>query len=564
MPVPRHTGLINSVLTHLSITNLTLVNHLELEFQAGMSAITGETGAGKSILLGALGLALGDRADSSLIAAGADRAELCASFDLSGLPEAIAWLNTKALNNDNHCILRRVITSDGRSRAFVNGSAMTLTELKDLSEMLLDIHSQHEHQSLLKKETHRRLLDEFGGLIGTVNDLEERYVTMTQLAQELETMCSDAEEASARVQLMSYQADELNTLALVGGELQNLELEQKRLDAADETRQTLIEIIRLCANENDTSASSQTSRALSLIDGMDDERLMPISEMLESALIQIDEAMTDIGTNLDQFEADPERLDQIVRRLASIYDIARKHKVNPEELTELTKQIQAELDALRNADEEIEALESQLTEAQSKYNELAEKLSVSRTRAANSLQADITKQLQALGMHGAAFEVAVRRSHPGRFGIDDIEFLIATIPGSDTGSLARIASGGELSRISLAIQVITAKTSNMPTLVFDEVDVGVGGATAEVVGSLLRKLGADTQVICVTHLPQVAAQAHQHYVVIKETSRHAASTTVVQLTKEEKVSEIARMLGGLEKTDESITHAEAMMSNNKT
>ncbi|MCS5575119.1 MAG: DNA repair protein RecN, partial [Pseudomonadales bacterium] len=267
---------------------------------------------------------------------------------------------------------------------------------------------------------------------------------------------------------------------------------------------------------------------------------------------------------LDQFEPDPERLDQIVRRLASIYDIARKHKVNPEELTELTKQIQAELDALRNADAEIEALESQLTEAQSKYNELAEKLSVSRTRAANSLQADITKQLQALGMHGAAFEVAVRRSHPGRFGIDDIEFLIATIPGSDTGALARIASGGELSRISLAIQVITAKTSNMPTLVFDEVDVGVGGATAEVVGSLLRKLGDDTQVICVTHLPQVAAQAHQHYVVIKETSRHAASTTVVQLTKEEKVSEIARMLGGLEKTDESITHAEAMMSNNKT
>ena len=549
------------MLTHLSIQNLTLVDKLDLEFSPGMSVITGETGAGKSIMLGALGLALGDRADSSLVADGSGRAEICASFDLSTSLDALAWLDAKELMDDNHCILRRVVSKDGRSRAFVNGSAMTLAELKELSEMLLDIHSQHEHQSLLKKETHRRLLDEYGGLTEVVGDLGERYRRMSDLEAELMQLKTDAEEKSARVQLLSYQAEELETLAMTGGELAELELEQKKLLAADESRSTLAEVIRLCSKEDDGSASSQTSRALSLIYAFEDDAILPIRDMLESAVIQLDEAMTDLEGNLGHFNADPERLADIERRLGSIYDIARKHKVHPEQLPGLTADIQAELSQILNADARIAELEKERDDAGSDYAVLAEKLSASRINTAASLEKEVTGQLQALGMSGAVFSASVRPTEQqGRYGTDDIEFLISTIPGSEPGSLARIASGGELSRISLAIQVITAQTSSTPTLVFDEVDVGVGGATAEVVGSLLRRLGGSTQVICVTHLPQVAAQGHQHYVVAKQTTDSSAATNVVQLNEEEKVDEIARMLGGVEKTDESVAHAQSMIN----
>ena len=551
------------MLTHLSIQNLTLVDKLELEFSPGMSAITGETGAGKSIMLGALGLALGDRADSSLISPGADRAEICASFDVSGQTEAIEWLDAKELSDDDQCILRRVVSTDGRSRAFVNGSAMTLNELKHLSGMLLDIHSQHEHQSLLKKETHRRLLDEFGGLADVVTEIEEKHQNLSQLSDLLESVKADAEEKSARVQLLSYQAEELTSLSPGENELTTLEDEQKRLNAADEIRNALSQVIQLCAKEEEGSASSQTSRALTLIYGIEDDSVKPVREMLESALIQLDEAMADLAGNLDRFHADPERLGEIERRLSAIYEVARKHKVNPEELPELTRLIQSELDEIVNVDVKIDGLASDLEAAKSDYKVLSEKLSASRKKVAKLLESEVTGQMQALGMSGATFAVSVEPSEAGRYGADDIEFLIATIPGSNPGPLGRIASGGELSRISLAIQVITAKTSDTPTLVFDEVDVGVGGATAEVIGSLLRKLGGNTQVICVTHLPQVAAQGHQHYVVTKETSESTASTTVIRLSEEQKVDEIARMLGGLEKTDESLAHAEAMISNSQ-
>ncbi|MBT4492884.1 MAG: DNA repair protein RecN [Gammaproteobacteria bacterium] len=552
------------MLTHLSIQNLTLVDHLELEFNPGMSAITGETGAGKSIMLGALGLALGDRADSSLIATQADKAEICASFDLSTNIEATAWLNAKELNDDNACILRRVVSADGRSRAFVNGSSMTLTELRELSEMLLDIHSQHEHQSLLKKETHRRLLDEFGGLTEVVNELTERFERMTSLSMQLENLKSDAQEQSARVQLLSYQSEELTSLNIAEDELEDLEQEQKRLNAADQTRTTLTEIISLCSKDDETSASSQTSRALSLIYGIDDTAMKPVREMLESALIQLDEAITDLSINLDRFNADPERLAEIEKRLGDIYDIARKHRINPEQIPALTDRIKSELDEIANADTQIAALEVQLEEVTEAYHVLAEKLSSSRVKTARLLESDVTEQLQALGMSGASFSVSITAAEkPHRWGTDLMEFLISTVPGVEPGSLARIASGGELSRISLAIQVITAKTSDTPTLVFDEVDVGVGGATAEVVGSLLRKLGSNTQVICVTHLPQVAAQGHHHYVVSKETTDSSAATSVTKLTEEEKVDEIARMLGGVEQTEESLAHAQSMLSGNQ-
>ena len=553
------------MLTHLSIQNLTLVDRLELEFSSGMSVITGETGAGKSIMLGALGLALGDRADSSLIAKDARKAEVNAGFDVSGQQTAMDWLSERELTDGNHCILRRVISTDGRSRAFVNGSSMTLSELKSLSEMLLDIHSQHEHQSLLKKETHGKLLDEFGGLREIAADLSELFTALRTLQERLNVTKTDAEEQSSRVQLLSYQAEELGELALQENEISQLEQEQKRLSSADSTLSNLIEVEQLCSKESDTSASSLTARALALLSSIEDDSINDVRDMLANAQIQLDEAMHDLEAVKEKFAADPARLRTVEDRLSRIYDIARKHKVKAEDIVELTAAIQEELDGIIHADERIAELEAEVQTAHQTFDTLAEKLSQSRIKTAQLLQSEITTELQNLGMDGAHFEASTKAlDTPNKNGKDDIEFLIATIPGTDPGSLSKIASGGELSRISLAIQVVTAKTSDTPTLVFDEVDVGVGGATAEVVGNLLKRLGGDAQVICVTHLPQVAAQGHQHYVVSKSTQEYGAATTVVKLNEEEKVDEIARMLGGIEKTDQSIAHAESMLAGSKS
>lgn len=526
-----------------------------------MSVITGETGAGKSILLGALGLALGDRADSSLIALGAAKTEVNAIFDLKGHAQALAWLTERELIDGDQCILRRVVSRDGRSRAFVNGSSTTLQELKTLSEMLLDIHSQHEHQSLLKKETHERMLDEFGGLTPMVSEVRTLFKTLSTARDKLLKTRRDAEEQSARVQLLSYQAEELATLAIQPNETTRLEHELKQLSSSGEIQEKLAEALALCNRENDSGASTQLTRTLRLISDIEDHAIRPIVEMLGSALIQLDEATSDLLSVSEKFESNPTKQREVEARLSEIYEIARKHKIQPGELATLTNRIQSELDQILNAETTIKELEQQVAIAEAEYLSLAEKLTQSRLIKANRLQPEVTKGLQGLGMNGAKFEVSLQGSgNWSQTGMDDIEFRISTIPGAQPGSLAKIASGGELSRISLAIQVITARTSRTPTLIFDEIDVGVGGATAEVVGSLLRKLGEHAQIICVTHLPQVAAQGHQHYVVAKSTTKKGASTTVVQLSEEEKIDEIARMLGGVEKTELSLAHAEAMLS----
>jgi len=548
------------LLTHLSINSLTLVDQLELEFDPGMSIITGETGAGKSILLGALSLALGDRADSGLIAQGAKKAEVNATFDLANHDRALAWLKERELDEGEECILRRVVSSDGRSRAFINGSSINLGELRTLSEMLLDVHSQHEHQSLLKRDTHRRLLDEFGGLGDVVAEVKNKFQAAQTIQEALERRRHDAEEQSARVQLLSYQAEELANLAVSQGETTELETEQKLLNSADDVQTRLQQVLQICHDDDDQSAASLVNRAVSLLDGIEDDSVQTVRDMLNTARIQIDEAIHDLNAATDRFAADPARLNEVETRLSSIYEAARKHRVQPDELPGLTEQIQSELHNILNAEEELEEMQAQLDEAQAAYRTIAEKLSQARKKTADLLQSEVTLALQDLGMNGAQFSVSVVESEPHSHGINDIEFQIATIPGTEPGALSRIASGGELSRISLAIQVITATSSNTPTLIFDEVDVGVGGATAEVVGSLLRKLGATAQIVCVTHLPQVAAQGHHHYVVRKATTSDSASTTVVRLKEEEKIDEIARMLGGVEKTEQSLAHAKDMIT----
>ncbi len=551
------------MLIDLSIRHLTLVDELDLEFRSGMSVVTGETGAGKSIILGALGLALGDRADSSLLAADQDKAEVCATFDLAENTDVENWLSEKELTADGSCILRRVINRDGRSRAFINGSPVTIADLKSLGEMLLDIHSQHEHQSLLKKETHRRLVDEFGGCVNDGLILAEVWGDLATKKRDLETIVSDAEEQSSRVQLLSYQVDELEQLNLSSGETEQLENEQKRLASAEETRQKLIEAMQLCSDSDEGNAIQIVSRISSILNTIEDDSIKPLGQMIESALIQLEETHRDLESVADDFEADPERLHTVEERLGQVYETARKHKVNPDDIPQLFINLKEELDAIVNVDDRIAELEAEIAKVEESYLKRASALTADRRNAADRLEKSVTEHLQNLGMEGGVFTVSIEPVTPSAHGVDDIEFLITTNPGQEPASLNKIASGGELSRISLAIQVVTAKTSETPTLVFDEVDVGVGGPTAEVVGSLLRQLGADAQIICVTHLPQVAAQGHHHYVVVKATSSDGATTTMEMLNEEQKVDEIARMLGGIEKTDQSLAHAESMIAASK-
>ena len=574
------------MLTHLSIRHLTLVEHLDLEFQSGMSVVTGETGAGKSILLEALGLALGDRADSSLIAADQARAEVSASIDLQKHQEASSWLATRALEDDGRCILRRVVSKDGPSRAFVNGSAVTIGDLKSLSELLLDIHSQHEHQSLLKKPTHRRLLDAFGNHTDQVKQLSEVFNQQKEIKKTLAQLLANSEEQSARIQLLNYQAEELSSLAVTPKEPEALESEQKRLAQVGASREILAEVLYLCGGgtysrantrvDTSTDISADTSagamamvakatKLLASIEEQIDEKntLGSISEMLSSAQIQIEEAVYDLAAVNERLVDDPERLHFVEARLSSIYEVARKHRIEPNQLPELQIKLQTELSDIEHVDEKIIALQSEYEATEKTYLELARKVTKCRQGAAKNLEQQVTGHLQNLGMRGACFTVSLTTGAPGQYGLDDIEFLIATNPGQSPAPLKKIVSGGELSRASLAIQVVTAKTSDTPTLVFDEVDAGIGGATAEVVGGLLRRLGADAQIICVTHLPQVAAQGHQHYVVTKSTTQEAATTLVTRLNEAQKVHEIARMLGGIKQTDQSLAHAKSMLASAK-
>lgn len=552
------------MLTHFTVQNIALVERLELAFDAGMSVITGETGAGKSIMLDALGLALGDRAESGLVSFDADKAEVHANFDLSGNEAARAWLEERELSvPDDECILRRVVTRDGRSRAFINGAPVTVTDLRSLGNMLIDIHSQHEHQSLLKKETHRRLLDEFGRLADTANAVKDLYDRWEETGQRLAKLTSDNEEQAARLQLLTYQAGELEALDAQEGEAQSLEAEQKLLANAESLLRSCGEALALCSEDEETNAASLLARAINLLRGSDIEALGDVVEALESSRIQVEEAAHDIARFADSVALDPERLQQVEARLSELYDMARKHRVEPDELPARFGRISEEIAELSGIDDQVEELEAGIKALEKEYYAIAETLGKQRRKAAKALTAQVTEQLGSLGMKGAVFEVALTTRQPGTphpQGMEDIEFLVSTNPGQSPRALNRIASGGELSRISLAIQVVTADTSRVPTLVFDEVDVGIGGAVAEVVGARLRQLGDKAQIVCVTHLPQVAAQGQHHYCVVKSSGKKRASTTINPLSSKERVEEIARMLGGIEITRQSLAHAEEMLA----
>jgi DNA repair protein RecN (Recombination protein N) len=552
------------MLSHLSIENFATAAHLEMEFAAGMTVITGETGAGKSIMLGALGLALGDRADAKAVRSGEERADIHTSFDISDCPNAQTWLADHDLLSDDDCLLRRVITREGRSRAYINGRPVTLQDLKELGDMLLNIHSQHAHQSLLKKDQQRLLLDDYAStsaLLPAVKQIAHQY---QQTQQRLQSLEANRTEQSARAQLLGYQVDELDKLNLQEGELEQLDQEQKLLANGEQLLEAGQHALALCKDGelNVISILNQAMHSLA-VTGDKSPALSSAQELLATALIQVEEASGELQHHMDSFELNPERLHTVESRLGSIHDIARKHRIPSKQLVEFEQQLRDEYTGIAGGDDEIEQLQQQLNELEQSYQTLADKITKKRKTSATKLQKQIEKQLEQLSMGNCRFEVAItarNNPQPHPCGNEDIEFLVSTNPGQATQALAKIASGGELSRISLAIQVITAQTSITPTLVFDEVDVGIGGAIAEVVGKLLHKLGHGGQVLCVTHQPQVASQGDHHLFVSKLQKKKSTTTQLQKLADNDKIEEIARMLGGVAITDQSRAHAQEMLA----
>lgn len=547
------------MLAQLRISNYTVVSSLDLEFSPGMTVITGETGAGKSIMLDALGLCLGDRADPKTVRHGCERAEICAIFAIAGIPAAVSWLRGRDLHTGDDCLLRRVITADGRSRAYINGSLCTLQDCAELGALLVDIHSQHAHQSLLRKPTQRDLLDDYAGHRPLTRDVERCASEWLRKRRELELLAGLKDERSSRAQLLAYQVEELDALGLQQDELPALEQEHKQLANAQEILADAHRALELC--EESENAARQTLKLMHA-----ELHATPAAagarELLESAAIQLNEARSEIQRHMDGVEINPARQGSVEKRLEALYDVARKHRVQPEHLADLHHALRQELLDLTDGGQRVEQLKREMDELARQYAIDAAQLTKQRRSSAKKLVKQTSAILVSLGMEGCRFEIAltpVKSDQPHPHGNEDIEFLISTNPGAPPRALGKIASGGELSRISLAIGVVTANTTAVPSMVFDEVDVGIGGAVAEVVGKLLHNLAQHAQVLCVTHLAQVAAQGTHHLQVTKTQHDSAVEMRLRTLDSEEKVQEIARMLGGVKITPQTLAHAREML-----
>ncbi|KEQ16926.1 DNA repair protein RecN [Endozoicomonas numazuensis] len=553
------------MLTQLSISNFAIVDQLDLDINSGMTVITGETGAGKSIMLDALGLATGDRTDSHCVRQDSDKAEIHASFDINQCTAAKKWLEQKELSSDDECILRRVITKEGRSRAYINGTLSPLADLRAIGELLIDIHGQHESQSLLKKTSHRLLLDDFSCTQKLASAVARIAHEFNQTHHELDRLTNNRKEQDERIQLLSYQLQELEQLSIQEGELEQLEKELKQLTSAESTLSVCHQVNDICSENEAGNILQQLTLCMQRIGDLqtDHSAINNTLEMISSAQIQIEEAVGELNHFIDHFDADPARMQEVDERLSAIYELARKHRVQPEELLEKQHTLSNELESIQFSDERAEELQKKLIELKSDFQSQCKKLSKKRQTAARQLEKKVTKRLALLGLPHGQLTIAltpIEASTLSPNGAEDIEFLVTTNPGQPPRALAKVASGGELSRISLAIQVITAQTSHIPSMVFDEVDVGIGGGTAETVGSMLRELGEKSQVLCVTHQPQVASQGHQHLHVSKKVRNAKTSTEIAGLKGERRIKEVARMLGGLEMTESTLNHAKEMLN----
>ena len=548
------------MLRSLSIRDFVIVDRLELDFSPGFTALTGETGAGKSILVDALGLTLGERADAGVVRQGAERAEITAEFELDDASPLGQWLAARDLAGDRTCLMRRVIDAGGRSRAFINGTPATVAQLREASEFLVDIHGQHEHQSLLRAVAQRELLDGFAGLQEAASRTGALYRAWRACRERRIAFDTGSAAIAAEREQLEWQLKELNALEFSPDGWQALTAEHGRLSHAA----SLIEGTQYgldALSEAEGASLPQLNAVIARLSALAefDPALREVLDVLEPARIQIQEAVYGLRHYQQKLDVDPQRLRNLETRLDAIHSACRKYRVEPEALPALVEKAQlrlAELGAAGNP----EALQREEEEALAAYTSEAQTLSAARRKAADKLAADVTAAMQTLALGGGTFEIAVdRAAEPAAHGFDDIEFRVATNKGMDPQPLAKVASGGELSRLSLAIQTVTAEVAQVSTLVFDEVDAGIGGRVAEIVGRMLKQLGRKRQVMCITHLPQVAASADHQWRVAKATAQSKVSSRVTALEGEERVDEIARMLGGVKITETTRKHAAEML-----
>lgn len=552
------------MLAQLTISNFAIVRELEIDFHSGMTAITGETGAGKSIAIDALGLCLGGRAEGDMVRVGANRADLCARFALKDTPAAQRWLEANQLEDGRECLLRRVISSDGRSRGFINGTAVPLSQLRELGQLLIQIHGQHAHQQLIKPEHQKSLLDGYTGECALTQQMAERYRQWHQSCRDLAQHQQQSQERIARAELLQYQLKELNEFQPLPGEFEQIDEEYKRLANSGQLISTSQHALMIMADGDEANLQSQLYTARQLVTelaGMD-SKLGSVLEMLEEAAIQLTEASDELRHYCDRLDLDPNRLFELEQRISRQITLARKHQVSPEELPAFYQSL---LDEQQQLDDQADSLET-LSLAVNKHHqqalESAEQLHAVRLASANELAELITASMHTLSMPHGLFTIDVKfeANHLTAEGADRIEFRVTTNPGQPLQPIAKVASGGELSRIALAIQVITAQKMETPALIFDEVDVGISGPTAAVVGRLLRQLGNSTQVMCVTHLPQVAGCGHHHFYVSKETDGEMTETHMQPLDKRARLQELARLLGGSEVTRNTLANAKELLA----
>jgi len=549
------------MLKFLSIRDFVIVSTLELEFSDGFTALTGETGAGKSILIDALSLALGERGDASLIRHGCERAEVAAEFNISSMPTMKDWLREQELEGDEGvCLLRRVLDSGGRSRGFINGRSATLQQLREAGNQLLDIHGQHAHQSLVRPDAQRALLDGYAGSIDTAEKVSGLYREWQVLRRRRISLSENAETVAAERELLQFQRNELEALGFNPVEWQTLQEDHARLSHAAGLLETVGVGLEILSEADNACIAQLNALSARIREGMQhDHSLGEIQRSLDSAQAELQEAVYALRHYQQRLEIDPQRLQELDQRIQSVMDAARKYRVAPEQLDDALHRIASRLDEL-GGDADLAELEKKEKEAHQVYLTAARKLTAIRSRSAEKLSREITSSMQTLAMQGGMFNVALLPLEEGNVnGLESLEFQVAANPGAPLRSLAKVASGGELSRISLAIQVATSKIASVPTLIFDEVDSGIGGRVAEIVGQLLKKLGSTYQVLCVTHLPQVAAVADQQWQVSKVVENSVTFSRINRLDDVQRIEEIARMLGGVKITETTRKHAAEML-----
>ena len=553
------------MLLNLNIIDLAVVDKLDLDLEPGMSVLTGETGAGKSILLTALGLALGDRADSGYVRPGSKRAEINIEFDLAKAPLVSQWLIDNELDDNGQCLLRRTIGEDGRSKAYINNRPVNLQTLQALSRQLVEIHGQHAHLTLLDAEEQRQLLDAFAGHADLLNELNDCQQHWKHAHKELQRLRKAGSDQIEREELLRYQLEELQQLDLENFDYQALADEHNKLANLGKILGVGQQQLDILYDNDQQSVADMLGHVIHAVGELSHYagELSGVVDLLGDAEIQIGEATQQLRRFLENQEADPQQLSWLENQIGVIQRLSRKHKVQPEELPTLAEQFATELDGLSHSSERIETLQADCERLLARYRALSADLSASRRKAGDELQQRISDTIKELGMPHGEFVVSLSRSddaEPLRNGCDRIEFLVSTNPGLPAKPLVKVASGGELSRISLAIQVTTSTDKTTPTMIFDEVDSGIGGGIAEIVGQKLRRLSRNRQVLCVTHLPQVASQAHQHLFVAKNQNAAVTSSTVRKLSDDERVTEVARMLGGVTITENTLAHAREMLA----